>query len=262
MLLRRPLLLLFALVTLGPSAAQASDEAVRRRDLGGGFIQLLLTFRDPTPRFFVDRERYQPTGEDYVAVVNSVPMRAREEAIAIGRPDDVPPVIALRRVPQLVPVPPRVVRVPDLPPEFRRQEVKYTGPLKPGTIIVDTPRRLLFLVQENGRAIRYGIGVGRPGFEWAGVKEITRKAEFPDWVAPREMLKRRPDIPPFVRGGDPENPLGWRALYLGSSLYRIHGTNEPESIGFNVSSGCIRMRNEDIADLYKRVKVGTKVLVI
>ena len=262
-MLRRPLVLLLSALSL-VCAAEASDDAVRRRDLGGGFIQMLLTFRDPTPWFFIDRERYQPEGEDYVAVVSSTPVRARTEAIALTRPpqEELPPIVALRHVPQMVPVPPRVVRVPELPPEFRRQEVKYAGHLKPGTIIVDTPRRLLFLVQENGRAIRYGIGVGRPGFEWAGVKEITRKAEFPDWVAPREMLKRRPDIPPFVRGGDPENPLGWRALYLGSSLYRIHGTNEPESIGFEVSSGCIRMRNEDIADLYKRVKVGTKVLVI
>jgi lipoprotein-anchoring transpeptidase ErfK/SrfK len=263
-MLRRPFLLLISALALSSQAqAQVSDDAVRRRDLGGGFIQMLLTFRDPTPRMFVDRERYDPPSEDYVAVVSTVPVRARLEALELsGRPQNVPPIVALRRAPQMVPFPPRVVRIPELPPEFRRQEVKYKGHLPVGTIIVDTPRRLLFLVQENGRAIRYGIGVGRPGFEWAGVKEITRKAEWPDWVAPREMLKRRPDIPRIVRGGDPENPLGSRALYLGSSLYRIHGTNEPESIGFDVSSGCIRMRNEDIADLYSRVKVGTKVLVI
>ncbi len=262
-MLRRPLVLLFSALAFA-TGVEASDDAVRRRDLGGGFIQMLLTFRDPTPRFFVERGRFEPRGEEYVATVDTMPVRGRDEDIALTRTpeDELPPIIALRRQPQMVPVPPRVVRDPELPPEFRRQEVPYMGRLKPGTIIVDTPRRLLFLVQENGRAIRYGIGVGRPGFEWAGVKEITRKAEFPDWVAPPEMLKRRPDIPPFVRGGDPENPLGWRALYLGSSLYRIHGTNEPESIGFEVSSGCIRMRNEDIADLYKRVKVGTKVLVI
>jgi lipoprotein-anchoring transpeptidase ErfK/SrfK len=257
----RPLLLLTVSLVLA-QGAQASDDAIRRRDLGGGFIQMLLTFRDPTPRFFVDQDRYDPTGEDYVAVRSNVPLRAKDEALALTRPLNVPPVIALRQQPQLVPVPPRVTRVPELPMQFRRQVVSYGGPLPAGTIIVDTPRRLLFLVQENGRAIRYGIGVGRPGFTWAGMKAVTRKAEWPDWHAPREMLKRRPDMPTLMRGGDPENPLGSRALYLGSTLYRIHGTNEPQSIGFNVSSGCIRMRNEDIADLYKRVKVGTKVLVI
>lgn len=264
-MLRRPFLLLVSTLALAaPAQAEmtVSDDAVRRRDLGGGFIQMLLTFRDPTPRMFVKTERYEPSGDDYVAVESNIPMRARQEALELARPADLPPVVAIKRAPIMVPFPPRVVRIPELPPQFRRQEVKYAGNLPAGTIIVDTPRKLLLLVQENGRAIRYGIGVGRPGFEWAGVKEITRKAEWPDWVAPREMLKRRPDIPRLVRGGDPENPLGSRALYLGSSLYRIHGTNEPETIGSNVSSGCIRMRNEDIADLYKRVKVGTKVLVI
>jgi lipoprotein-anchoring transpeptidase ErfK/SrfK len=146
-------------------------------------------------------------------------------------------------------------------PQFARQEVAYEGPYKPGTIIVDTPRRFLFLVMADHRAMRYGIGVGRPGFEWAGEKTITRKAEWPDWTPPPEMIKRRPDLPRHMAGG-PENPLGARAMYLGSSLYRIHGTNEPETIGHNVSSGCIRLMNEDVTDLYERVKVGTKVIVI
>ena len=144
---------------------------------------------------------------------------------------------------------------------FARQDVAYDGPEKPGTIIVDTPRKFLFLVTTPGRAIRYGIGVGRPGFTWAGVKSITRKAEWPGWTPPPEMLKRRPDLPLHMAGGE-ENPLGARALYLGSSLYRIHGTNEPDTIGRNVSSGCIRMMNEDVTDLYDRVKVGTRVIVI
>jgi lipoprotein-anchoring transpeptidase ErfK/SrfK len=145
--------------------------------------------------------------------------------------------------------------------EFQRQEVDYRGPHGPGTIVVDTPRRHLYLVQAGGRAIRYGIGVGRPGFEWAGVKTVTNKREWPDWTPPPEMLKRRPDLPRHMEGG-PENPLGARALYLGSSLYRIHGTNEPHTIGQNVSSGCIRMMNDDVTDLYDRVKVGTRVVVM
>jgi lipoprotein-anchoring transpeptidase ErfK/SrfK len=146
-------------------------------------------------------------------------------------------------------------------PRFGRQVVSYSGGERSGTIIVDTPQRFLYLVQGDGTAIRYGIGVGRPGFTWAGAKTITRKAEWPDWVPPPEMLARRPDLPRHMSGG-PDNPLGARALYLGSSLYRIHGSNEPWTIGQAVSSGCIRMRNEDVTDLYERVKVGTKVVVI
>jgi len=146
-------------------------------------------------------------------------------------------------------------------PRYQRQVVAYEGSEQPGTLIIDTPRRFLYLVQENGHAVRYGIGVGRPGFTWAGVKEVSAKREWPDWTPPAEMLKRRPDLPHHMAGG-PENPLGARALYLGSSLYRIHGSNEPWTIGTAASSGCIRMRNEDVIDLYGRVHVGTKVVVI
>jgi len=146
-------------------------------------------------------------------------------------------------------------------PQFRRQEVDYTGPAAPGTIVVDTPDRFLFLVEPHGKALRYGIGVGRPGFEWSGVKRISRKSEWPDWTPPAQMVLRRPDLPRHMAGG-PDNPLGARALYLGSSLYRIHGTNEPSTIGHNVSSGCIRMMNEDVIDLYDRVPVGAKVIVL
>ena len=145
--------------------------------------------------------------------------------------------------------------------EYLRAEVDYKTSERPGTIVVDTRDKHLYLVQEGGRAIRYGIGVGRPGFTWAGVKTITRKAEWPGWTPPPEMIKRRPDLPRHMEGG-PENPLGARALYLGSSLYRIHGTNEPYTIGQNVSSGCIRMMNHDVEDLYDRVRVGTKVIVL
>ncbi len=127
--------------------------------------------------------------------------------------------------------------------------------------MVDTPNKFLYLVEGNGRAMRYGIGVGRPGFTWSGVKSITAKREWPDWTPPAEMIARRPDLPRHMEGG-PENPLGARAMYLGSTLYRIHGSNEPWTIGTNVSSGCIRMRNEDVIDLYGRVNVGTKVVVM
>jgi lipoprotein-anchoring transpeptidase ErfK/SrfK len=146
-------------------------------------------------------------------------------------------------------------------PRYQRQLVDYDGREAAGTIIIDTPRRYLFLVQGDGKAMRYGIGVGRPGFTWAGVKHVSAKREWPDWTPPPEMLKRRPDLPRHMVGG-PDNPLGARAMYLGNSLYRIHGSNEPWTIGTQVSSGCIRMRNEDVIDLYGRVKVGTKVVVI
>jgi len=147
----------------------------------------------------------------------------------------------------------------EVDPAYRRAEVDYSK-AAPGTIVIDTGEKYLYLALRGGRAIRYGIGVGRPGFEWSGVKAISRKAAWPDWTPPAQMLKRRPDLPRFMRGG-PDNPLGARALYLGSSLYRIHGTNEPFTIGQNVSSGCIRMMNEDVEDLYERVHVGTRVIV-
>ena len=142
-----------------------------------------------------------------------------------------------------------------------RTTVSYPGNHKPGTIIVNTTERRLYLVQGGGQALRYGIGVGRVGFTWAGTTSIVAKKEWPDWTPPSQMLRRRPDLPRFMKGG-PDNPLGARAMYLGSSLYRIHGSNEPWTIGQAVSSGCIRMRNEDVIDLYDRVKVGAKVVVI
>jgi lipoprotein-anchoring transpeptidase ErfK/SrfK len=146
-------------------------------------------------------------------------------------------------------------------PKYDRQTVDYRTEEPAGTIVIDTPNKFLYLVEGDGRAMRYGIGVGRPGFTWAGVKTITAKREWPDWRPPSDMLQRRPDLPRFMPGGI-DNPLGARAMYLGSTLYRIHGSNEPWTIGTNVSSGCIRMRNEDVEDLYDRVKVGTKVVVI
>jgi lipoprotein-anchoring transpeptidase ErfK/SrfK len=146
-------------------------------------------------------------------------------------------------------------------PKYDRQTVDYRGDEPAGTIVIDTPNKFLYLVGDSGKALRYGIGVGRPGFTWAGVKTISAKKEWPDWRPPADMLQRRPDLPRYMPGGV-DNPLGARAMYLGSTLYRIHGSNEPWTIGTNVSSGCIRMRNEDVEDLYGRVKVGTKVVVI
>ena len=148
-----------------------------------------------------------------------------------------------------------------LDPKYEKQVVEYHGKEGPGTIVIDTPNKFLFLVQGDGKALRYGVGVGRPGFTWSGVKTISAKKEWPAWTPPPEMLARRPDLPRYMEGG-PDNPLGARAMYLGSTLYRIHGSNEPWTIGTNVSSGCIRMRNEDVIDLYGRVGVGAKVVVI
>ena len=142
-----------------------------------------------------------------------------------------------------------------------REVVSYNSSQRPGTIVINTSERRLYFVLPDGKAMRYGVGVGRPGFDWAGAQTITRKAEWPSWTPPSQMLKRRPDLPRFMPGG-PENPLGARAMYLGSTLYRIHGSNEPETIGQAVSSGCIRMLNEDVIDLYSRVALGTKVVVL
>ncbi|MGE0750840.1 MAG: L,D-transpeptidase [Variibacter sp.] len=147
-----------------------------------------------------------------------------------------------------------------LPTQFRRQPVYYRSTETPGTIIIDTSERFLFLTQPNNVALRYGIGVGRDGFTWAGILKITRKAEWPDWTPPAEMIQRQPYLPRFMAGG-PGNPMGARALYLGNTVYRIHGTNAPETIGHAVSSGCFRLVNDDITDLYPRVPVGTKVIV-
>jgi lipoprotein-anchoring transpeptidase ErfK/SrfK len=149
----------------------------------------------------------------------------------------------------------------ELPPRLRRQVVNYASHEAPGTVIIDTPHTYLYYVLAGGKAIRYGIGVGRDGFTWSGTQSVTKKAEWPDWTPPPEMIKRQPYLPREMAGG-PGNPLGARAMYLGSTEYRIHGTNAPETIGTHVSSGCIRLTNEDVTDLYSRVSVGTKVIVL
>lgn len=225
-------------VHAAPAYAPQRATRAQRGQYGGGFIEMLMTGRDPTPSQGTvtyhqprpapqARYRSQPAPQVYAPDPFNTP-RTRQMQASLAVPDM------------------RPGRMVD--PRFNRQEVAYDGGHSAGTIVVDTPNRFLYLVTGNGRALRYGIGVGRPGFEWAGTKSVTRKAEWPDWRPPPEMLKRRPDLPKFMAGG-PENPMGARALYLGSSLYRIHGTNEPETIGTNVSSGCIRMMNDDVVDL-------------
>lgn len=236
--------------------------------MGGGFIEFLFTGGGASRR----AERYERAAPAPLYVEPSLPpeedVRYRQRRGARFLDEDGPryepepeersyPLFAraepgeLRRAGEHRPVDPR----------FRPQIVSYDTREPVGTIVVDTPNRFLYLVQEGGRAKRYGIGVGRPGFTWAGVKSITQKREWPDWRPPEQMLQRQPNLPRYMPGG-PDNPLGARALYLGSSLYRIHGSNEPWTIGQSVSSGCIRMRNEDVIDLYERVRVGARVVVI
>jgi hypothetical protein len=156
---------------------------------------------------------------------------------------------------------PEVGEPKDLPPNLRRQVVEFRTKEPAGTIIIDTANTYLYLTLGHGEAVRYGIGVGREGFTWSGVERISRMAEWPDWHPPEEMIERQPYLPRFMAGGE-SNPLGARALYLGKTLYRIHGTNQPSTIGTFVSSGCVRLTNEDIQDLFDRVKVGTRVVVL
>jgi lipoprotein-anchoring transpeptidase ErfK/SrfK len=173
-------------------------------------------------------------------------------------------------VPQQQYAPPPAQVVPDdedatgpyeLPARLKRQVVNYPSREAPGTIIIDTPNTYLYLIMGNGQAMRYGIGVGREGFTWSGTQTIVKKAEWPDWTPPPEMIARQPYLPRHMAGG-PGNPLGARAMYLGGTIYRIHGTNAPQTIGTRVSSGCLRLTNEDVMDLYSRVHIGTKVIVL
>ena len=166
---------------------------------------------------------------------------------------DVNEFLQLQKVPVDADGKPRAVAVP-------RETVAYSGPYAPGTILISTTERRMYYVLPGKQAIKYGVGVGRPGFEWSGTKVISQKREWPDWTPPSQMLARRPDLPRHMAGGV-SNPLGARAMYLGGTLYRIHGSNEPETIGQAVSSGCIRMTNEDVTDLYDRAKIGTRVVV-
>ncbi|GIQ77989.1 L,D-transpeptidase [Bradyrhizobium sp. RD5-C2] len=172
-----------------------------------------------------------------------------------------PPTEAVQPPVQTMPQAQEEDRSVELPARLRRQVVAYPTREAPGTVIIDTPHTYLYLVLGNGQAMRYGIGVGRDGFTWSGTQTITKKAEWPDWTPPPEMIARQPYLPRHMAGG-PGNPLGARAMYLGGTVYRIHGTNAPETIGTHVSSGCLRLTNEDVTDLYSRVSVGTKVIVL
>ncbi len=241
--MQRPFLAIFLMVIAGAGPAFAQPMPPDRPNLGGGFIEFLFT--GGQSRHGRPVNQVQPGGQQ--------PYVSGQQVYVPGQPMYGQPgyVIQASLSPQRV--------APD--PRYLKQVVGYDGDEPPGTIVISTPDKFLYLVQENGTAVRYGIGVGRPGFTWAGEHEVTAKREWPDWRPPKEMLARRPDLPRYMEGG-PDNPLGARALYLGSTLYRIHGSNEPWTIGTQVSSGCIRMRNEDVIDLYERVKLGTKVVVI
>jgi lipoprotein-anchoring transpeptidase ErfK/SrfK len=221
---------------------QAAPPVRMASNMGGGFIQFLFGEPEQGGRYQQQQPMYQQQPEYGGRRSMQPPMdpqqpgmyRQEEAADPAQRPVD---------------------------PKYAKQMVDYHGKEDAGTVVIDTPNKFLYLVQGDGKALRYGVGVGRPGFTWSGVKTISAKKEWPAWTPPPEMLARRPDLPRHMEGG-PQNPLGARAMYLGSSLYRIHGSNEPWTIGTNVSSGCIRMRNEDVMDLYGRVNVGTKVVVI
>ena len=223
-----------------PPPASAPVQQAAAQELGGGFIEML--FGGPAgvlsqpPAYYQSAPQTMPDQRSPL-----YQQQEQEDAPLLG------PAAGNPNAP--------------MNPRYLKQEVNYDGKEPSGTIIINTRERLLYLVQGEGRALRYGIGVGRPGFTWAGVHHVTNKREWPDWTPPDDMLKRRPDLPRHMAGG-PDNPLGARAMYLGSTLYRIHGSNEPWTIGQAVSSGCIRMRNEDVIDLYGRVKVGAKVVVI
>ncbi|MHC2282523.1 lipoprotein-anchoring transpeptidase ErfK/SrfK [Bradyrhizobium diazoefficiens] len=214
----------------------------------------------PPAVIYADRPAQQAPGSDGLRPPEAVGGPAATGAVQAGQP----PVGADGRPMAIASLPPE--EQPDaapaqLPPNLRRQEVSLATKEPAGTIIVDTPNTYLYYVLGNGRAVRYGVRVGRDGFTWTGVQKITRKAEWPDWHPPTEMIERQPYLPRFMAGG-PGNPLGARAMYLGSTVYRIHGTNQPSTIGKFVSSGCIGMLNEDVSDLFDRVKVGTRVVVM
>jgi lipoprotein-anchoring transpeptidase ErfK/SrfK len=223
----------------------------RPSNLGGGFIEFLVTGGNNTAA----RQQQQPQNYYYPPQQQQYYQQQPQAYYQRQQPAYQQPMNVARTDPQEMP------QRPSFDPRFERTEVEYKSDQPVGSIIIDTRTRYLYLIQPNGRALRYGVGVGRPGFEWKGLKTITAMKEWPDWRPPAEMRQRQPYLPEHMPGG-PNNPLGARALYLGSSLYRIHGSNEPHTIGSAVSSGCFRMRNQDVIDLYGRVKVGARVVVL
>lgn len=249
-----PLLSAAAMLALGTSASSANDRYAERPpvtvspDLSAPWV-MQLGFQ---PGLVVRQTRQPPVAQRQQrrVVRQADPRQARPDRVRTAA------VQAPAR---------RVIKERQINPLYLPQQVAYDGPQKPGTIVIDTRDNFLYLVEKDGKARRYGVGTGKPGFEWAGTHKVTQKREWPDWRPPAEMIAREKAkgryLPNFVAGGV-ENPLGARALYLGSTLYRIHGTNQPWTIGGAVSSGCIRMRNEDVVDLYERVDVGTTVMVM
>ena len=233
-----------------PAGAQSRPSVVVSPDLSAPWV---LQFERPRVERPPERTRAAPRVMRRAReAVRSVPRVTRRAAATVAAP-------RVRRAPAPMP------RSEDgLDARWLPQSVAYTGGEKPGTIVIDTGSRFLYLVGPNGTARRYGVGVGKQGFTWSGSKKITRKAKWPSWTPPKQMIARERlkgrELPAHMPGG-PANPLGARALYLGTSLYRIHGTNQPWTIGRAVSSGCIRMRNQDVSDLYERVGVGTRVIV-
>ena len=199
-----------------------------------------------------------PAAADVTGSINSPPPPAAAPNGPRAAPPPASPTVVAALPPEYQP---EQGPLQQLPAQFRRQIVNFPTPEPAGTIIIDTPNTFLYLVLGHGQAMRYGIGVGREGFTWSGTERISRVKEWPDWFPPREMIDRQPYLPRFMAGGE-SNPLGARALYLGNTLYRIHGTNQPSTIGTFVSSGCIRLTNDDIEDLYSRVGVGTRVVVL
>jgi lipoprotein-anchoring transpeptidase ErfK/SrfK len=218
-------------VELGISTVEATMSASRRHLIGTAIFASILTV--PVAPAFAQVLAYTPQDNDTTLFQQYAPQQPADAAPSSD----------------------------ELPAPLRRQIVNYDSNEPAGTIIIDTAHTFLYLTLGNGKALRYGIGVGREGFTWSGAETITRKAEWPDWIPPAQMIARQPYLPRWV-GGGPGNPLGARALYLGNTDYRIHGTNDPTTIGKNVSSGCIRLQNADVEDLYERVGVGTKVIVL
>ena len=234
--------LVLALVGIGlaglprPASANNGPFPMLMNSLFGSSGSQAGTYRQP-PSVYRDTRRAAPLPRTYGGT--AAPLPRRQQAYAPAAPSS-------RRA---------------FDPRFERQVVTYATGEKPGTIVIDKHNKYLYLVQGGGKAIRYGIGVGRPGFQWQGTYRISRKAEWPAWTPPAEMKQRQPWLPDHMEGG-PANPLGARALYIGNTLYRVHGTNEPWTIGQEISSGCIRLRNEDVIHLYERVGVGAKITVI
>ena len=220
--------------TMQRSAASMQEAYAERSAMGGGFIEFLFGDGPDRGERYQQQPGYRQQPYEQQRLMPMAPYRQQEDANNNARPS--------------------------FDPKFEKQPVEYHGRESAGTIVIDTPNKFLYLVQGGGLALRYGIGVGRPGFTWAGVTRIGNKREWPDWTPPAEMLKRRPDLPRHMKGGI-DNPLGARAMYLGGTLYRIHGSNEADTIGEAVSSGCIRMTNDDVTDLYNRAKIGATVVV-